>query len=125
VAIRHSDARKWLDELAETAPERGLQTLVVDVVDAIERAMVAGGLTRTEVARRAGLKREYVSRILNNPSNVTVATLVRLANAVSCELCIDLMPRIGSYASCVPVDSAHQEETWSHDEDYEPLALTA
>ena len=117
-----SELWEWMEEHAAQAPERGLQALLIDVVDKIEGAMKCQGLTRTEVARRAGLKREYVSRILNNPSNVTLATLVRLANAVSHQLCVDLLPSIEPYSR---IRKGHGEETWSHDEDYQPIATAA
>ena len=85
---------EWMQQRAGEAPERGLQTLLVELVEEIERAMEAQGLTRTEVAKRAGVKREYVARILNNPSNVTLATVVRLCNAVSRKLYVQLLPHI-------------------------------
>jgi len=87
-----TDLFERLEAHAAKAPERGLQTLLIELVREIEDAMQAQGLTRAEVARRAGVKREYISRILNNPQNVTVATLVRVANAVSGQLRITLRP---------------------------------
>jgi transcriptional regulator with XRE-family HTH domain len=121
-----SELWDWMEAQVATAPERGLQALLIDVVEKIENAMTRQGLTRAEVARRAGLKREYVSRILNNPSNVTLATLVRLANAVECKLCCDLMPSIEFSLGCSsPVEESHREETWSHDKDYGSLTVAA
>jgi len=104
-----------MEAQAAAAPERGLQALLIDVVEKIESAMARQNLTRAEVARRAGLKREYVSRILNNPSNVTLATLVRLANAVECRLCCELLPFIEVPSGYSPAEETHSEQAKAHD----------
>lgn len=86
----HSELFQRLEERGATSPERGLQTLLTEIVEDMEALMRERGLTRAEVGRRAGLKREYISRILNNPQNVTLATLVRISNALSSELRVSL-----------------------------------
>ncbi len=107
---------KWMEQQAARSPERGLQTLLIELMDEIDNTMKLQEVTRAEVARRAGLKREYVSRILNNPSNVTLATVVRIANAVSCELRLTLEPRTAhQYASSL-LDGAHQDESEDDEE---------
>jgi len=94
MASPQSDLFDRLASQGATAPERGLQSLLIELVEQIEQTMQEQGLTRAEVGRRAGLKREYISRILNNPQNVTLATLVRIANALSQDLSVNLQPRV-------------------------------
>lgn len=111
-----ADLFERLEAHAAKAPERGLQTLLIELVQEIEDAMQAQGLTRTEVARRAGVKREYISRILNNPQNVTVATLVRVANAVSSQLRISLRP-------CGDLDETRDEAASADEHRRAPASL--
>ena len=103
-----SELWDWMEGQSKDAPERGLQELLVDVVGQIEAAMEAQKLSRAEVARRAGLHREFVSRVLNNPSNVTVATLVRLANAVSHKPVFTLTPQLAGCRLQGPADAAQE-----------------
>ena len=56
--------------------------LLIRVTEEIARLMDAKGITRTELARRLGVKPPLVTRILQGQPNITILTLVRLAVAL-------------------------------------------
>jgi transcriptional regulator with XRE-family HTH domain len=71
----------------------GFETVVVDLAEQIDQYLKARGVTRAELAERAGVKPSYISRVLNNPENITLQTLFRLANALEMDVEIDLKAR--------------------------------
>ena len=79
------DAMTWMEQQTADLPERGGTELALRILNQIEAEMKRQGVSRSELARRAGRKPSYVSRILNDPGNVTLATIVRLANALDLE----------------------------------------
>jgi ribosome-binding protein aMBF1 (putative translation factor) len=50
------------------------------------------GISRSELARMTGVKPAYVSKLLRGTTNFTLATMVKIANALSCELRCYLQP---------------------------------
>ncbi|MEV0345312.1 helix-turn-helix transcriptional regulator [Nonomuraea sp. NPDC050680] len=54
---------------------------------------VALGLSRTELAERAGMTRSEVSLLDTGGGNITVASLGRLAAALDADLTIGFLPR--------------------------------
>jgi len=58
----------------------------LDMVKLMERA----GYTQQEVAERAGVKPPYVNRVLRGDENLTIATMVKLANAAGARINIHL-----------------------------------
>jgi transcriptional regulator with XRE-family HTH domain len=75
-----------IEERLQSVPDRGVTKLALCIFDQIDAEMERQGLTQTELAERAGVNRAFVSRILNTPSNVTLGTVVRLANALGLEV---------------------------------------
>jgi len=59
---------------------------------AIRQAMEQQGVSQAELARRAQLKPSYVSRVLNNPENITLRTAFRLCHALDLQLGFDMKP---------------------------------
>lgn len=56
--------------------------IAYDFVSQIEVYMKASGISQVELAKRAGYGESRLSQILNNPGNVTLMTVVRLARAI-------------------------------------------
>ncbi len=54
---------------------------------------LAAGLTRIELAERTGLSASYVARIERGCANVTLDAMVRMAEALGCEVSDMLTPR--------------------------------
>lgn len=66
---------------------------VLDFADKVDAELARRQMTRAELAARAGVKPSYISRVLNNPENITLQTLFRLANALEMDVEIDLKAR--------------------------------
>ena len=80
------DARTWLELVTADVPDRGVTYLALMILSQIEAETKRQGITYTELAARAGLNRAYLSRIINHPENVTLSTIVRIANALDLEV---------------------------------------
>jgi ribosome-binding protein aMBF1 (putative translation factor) len=83
---------RLLDE-AKQHPEFWHQLSIIKLTSRLLQAMEAQGVSRAELARRAQLKPSYISRILNNPENITMRTAFRLCNALDLELEFDIRPK--------------------------------
>ncbi|TAK72259.1 MAG: XRE family transcriptional regulator, partial [Dehalococcoidia bacterium] len=53
----------------------------------------ARGVSRAELAERLGTSRAYVTKLLEGQENMTVKTLVRVANALEMKVAMKLVPR--------------------------------
>lgn len=58
------------------------ETLKADVVEEALQAMKRQGVTQSELARRIGKSRQYVSRLLNESANFTLETIAELSCAL-------------------------------------------
>jgi len=50
-------------------------------------------ITQKELANRAGLKASYLNRVLNNPSNLTLDTIVKISEALELDAKVLLKPK--------------------------------
>jgi transcriptional regulator with XRE-family HTH domain len=85
-------ARRW-EEKARQHPLWGFELAVLEFADRVDAELERRQMTRAELAERAGVKASYISRVLNNPENITLQTLFRLANALEMDVEIDLKAR--------------------------------
>jgi len=75
----------WLERQVskwETDPAFILEGVLLDVNERICALMDAKGISRSELARRLGKSRQYVTRLLNGQPNVTLRTLTEIAVAL-------------------------------------------
>jgi len=86
------DYTKEFERNARRIPGEGFMTAIIHYYSAIEQEMERQGVTRAELARRAQLKPSYVSRVLNNPENITLRTAFRLCHALDLQLDFDMKP---------------------------------
>ena len=54
--------------------------------------MKASGVTRSALAEKIGASPAYVTKILRGDTNFTLDSMVKIANALGCELSIGLQP---------------------------------
>ncbi len=89
-----TERRDWIGE-REGTPDFEFDLLAVSVGEAIVERMEALGLTRTELAARMGVSRARVTQVLSGTDNLTLKTLVAVANALdsSVELKVEPRPR--------------------------------
>lgn len=69
---------EWLEAQASLATERGL----CDIIYLFVEQMDATGVPTNVIAEKGGLPVDFVSRMLVAEDQVTLATLVRIANAL-------------------------------------------
>jgi transcriptional regulator with XRE-family HTH domain len=85
----------WLaDELG--TPEARLlheqEYLIVEATSAIERAMDAASVSRTDLAERLSLSKAAVTQMLAGTRNLTLRTLATIAFALECRISVELEP---------------------------------
>lgn len=63
--------------------------------------MKASGLTRSALAAKIGSSPAYVTKILRGDSNFTLDSMVKIADALGCDLIIGLQPQLAGRCSAV------------------------
>lgn len=76
---------------AEEHEDYWLAGAILEFTEAVVREMERQGISRTELARRLGTTPAYVTKILRGKVNFTLATMVRLARALSSEMHVQLI----------------------------------
>lgn len=71
-----------LDELASGSVTKGYQTAIMDVMRRVEEQMDQQKLSRKELAERMNVHPSRVTRLLDDPDNITMRTLWRICSAV-------------------------------------------
>ena len=103
---RRPDFVTWMETAVPPTADRGVTERALAIFSQIDGEMKAHGVTRTELAARAGVNRAYVSRILNHPENVTLGTILRLANALDLEVQPPKLVRRAEGGAALPRDVA-------------------
>jgi transcriptional regulator with XRE-family HTH domain len=62
--------------------------LILDVTEALSAAIEESGLTRSELARRLGKTKGFVSQLLAGGRNLTLRTVADIADAIGVSLAI-------------------------------------
>ncbi len=83
--------RKITDSVRQT-PDYAVELAKLEITEQIFERLEKLGLTRADLARRAGVSTPYVTKILRGYTNFTVESLVRLAAALDCRLVASLQP---------------------------------
>jgi transcriptional regulator with XRE-family HTH domain len=68
------------------------EELILEVTEAMARALRSSGLTQAELADRMGKSKGFVSQILGGGRNLTLRTLADVAGALGCKVQIQLKP---------------------------------
>lgn len=93
----------------EHDPRLLAEELKLAFADELARLLEARGLKRTELAAKLGTNRGYITRVLNTDYNLTIETMVRIADALGARVSLHLHPA-GTYVdwSEVPVERARR-----------------
>ena len=86
------DAEHWFRGLLdadENDPDALTEDLVLDVTEQLFRWMQEGGIRPSELAKRLGVSRAFVSQLLNGKPNMTLRTLMGVALALDLRVRID------------------------------------
>ncbi len=70
----------------EKTPAYQAEKLAVAFLAELNAFMVARGLSNAELARRAGVSPAYITKVFRGPSNLSIETLTKLADAVGCKV---------------------------------------
>lgn len=102
----------WFAELYDEVKdgfEFKLKTLEIDVTEKILQAMKNRGINKKGLADKMGTSKATVSKLLNNGSNITLRRLLRISEAIECDLRLDLIPKgVSFYEIRVPITVAHR-----------------
>lgn len=87
-----------LDQLNELISDEASQVeykhelAISAFTNAIARLMADQGLSQSDLARRLGVSRAYVSQLLQHKSSPTLRTMVQIANALGCDVVPNVAP---------------------------------
>jgi transcriptional regulator with XRE-family HTH domain len=84
--------RYLVDEFQDD-PDYELYGVLLDVTESIVRRMIEKNIRRTDLAERLGTSRAYVTKLLDGQENMTLKTLVRVANALEMKVDTRFIPR--------------------------------
>lgn len=66
------------------------EKLAVSFLAELNAFMQTHGLSNAELARRAGVSPAYITKVFRGPSNLSIETLTKLADAVGCKVHLHL-----------------------------------
>lgn len=84
--------REWARRV-ERDPRLLAEELKLAFADELARLLEARGLKRTELAAKLGTNRGYITRVLNTDYNLTIETMVRIADALGASVALHLHSR--------------------------------
>lgn len=87
-----SSRRDWVGELEDTA-DFEFDLLAVTVGEAIAARMDELGVNRAELARKMGVSGPRVTQVLAGSDNLTLKTIVAVANALEAKVQFGLAPK--------------------------------
>lgn len=74
----------------EPTPAYQAEKLSVAFLAELNAFMQTHDLTNAELARRAGVSPAYITKVFRGPSNLSIETLTKLADAVGCKVHLHL-----------------------------------
>ena len=66
------------------------------VMETVVHEMNKKGISRTALADKMGVTKAYVSKLLNNGSNVTIKKLLQIGEAIDCNVNVSFSPKVES-----------------------------
>ena len=89
------NTEKWfkekLDEFKDDV-EFYTEEIILDFTEKIVTVMEEMGINRAELARKLGVSKAFITKLLNGNPNLTIKTMVSLAKTLDRDLNIDLGP---------------------------------
>lgn len=76
-------------------PEFEAELLLLDINELIVHRMNDLGWRKADLAQRLGVSRAFITRFLGGNTNMTLGTLVKVANALGTRVNVELLPRTG------------------------------
>jgi len=107
-------AKDRVNELRDD-PEYETELLLFDINELIASRLDELGMRKADLAERLGVSKAFVTKLLRGNQNVTMRTLVNVANALGTRIDIEFLPK----------PSAYYEQTDEADADLRESALLA
>lgn len=70
--------------------------VILDLTEKIVKIMNRNGISRADLADRMHVSRPFITKILNGYPNMTLKTMVSIADALACELNVTLPCKIAT-----------------------------
>ena len=89
-------AEKWVSQLLEKYKddlEFRMEGLILDFTEKIVMKMRELDISRAELARRLGVSKAFVTKLLNGNPNLTIKTMMSITDVLGCDLNLDLYPK--------------------------------
>ncbi len=83
----------WWNELTndfENTPEYKAEVISMNIANDVFKIMKEAKLSKSELAKKMGVSKSYITQMLNGKSNMTVLSLVKLSDVLGIEVKIDL-----------------------------------
>lgn len=90
------ESKNWLKEKIEEFaddPAYLTEMQILKFTETVVRNMEANAVPRAELARRLGVSKAMVTKLLRGNPNMNMKTMVTLAYVLGCELDVDIHPR--------------------------------
>jgi len=87
---------RWFEQMLDQARdtfEFRLETVIIEFTEKIATIMEEKNITRAELARRLGVSRAFVTKLLNGNPNLTIKTMMSIADVLGCDVNLDLYPK--------------------------------
>ncbi|MTI14206.1 helix-turn-helix domain-containing protein [Sansalvadorimonas verongulae] len=82
----------WVAESTENKALLDEETLILEVTEQFWENMNQQGVTKAELARRMGVSKAHVSKLLDGSNNLTLRKIANMATALSMKLNVSLEP---------------------------------
>lgn len=94
--VRLGPVGQELRDFAKGSLATGCQTAIIEIMACIDDVMQERGMSRRELAEAMGVDPSRISRLLNDPDNITIKTFYRLCNALGLKpsVTVDRGPRL-------------------------------
>jgi len=74
-------------------PEFETEVLLLEINELIAQRLIDKGMRRADLARKLGVSKAFVTKLLDGNRNVTISTLVRVFNALELKAKVSVLPR--------------------------------
>ena len=91
-----SDLRnKWekFSKKIENTIEYKIESIAFDIAVQLYKQMEKLGINKKELAEKLGVSKSYITQLLKGKSNMTIETLIKVAEALNLNLQIKLVPK--------------------------------
>jgi transcriptional regulator with XRE-family HTH domain len=127
-------AAQQIDHWTSASVDDYVHKITFDFIAQLEKKMASSDLSQTELAKKLGVSEGAVSRILNNPQNLTLKTIVRYAQALGTKVALVAYEDDDPQNQLGPIDSeifsvcwhrcGEPHDFWSLENNYQAVVTT-